>query len=680
VRSEPDGRAPGRRWGAFVPERWAWLRVLGSPSSFLLLLAVVVTAFAKLRVISAVEGVVAWPLWWSVSVAPDAALCAALAALFARGERRVPWLMAATIPLAALVAAIAVINGGYLGITGEQLTWQTFALGLARFGDVSGIVGEEAARLGWRAPVGALVLLGIPAASLWLLRRSGRSIHPVAAPGRAHAALLCAAVAALVALAAPRSHVFAVDQLRSSAVLHTYWGWVTHDPDERPDQEWFEGYDPAELVEPRAIDALAAARSPNVVLLVMESTGRDSTSLTGARGLARTPNLQALAAGGLEMTGARAVVPHTTKSLFTVLCGRLPLMQLALLETTSAIQLQCLPSILRAAGWRTAFFQSSLGVFEDRPRLVRKLGFAWFAAWEDIGGEPLGYLASDDQSLAGALAAWLDRSAASSAGPGPRPFFATLLTSATHHPYRLSAAAAARARAAGSPTETDSDRHARLIEEEDRLLGSVRKVLRQRGLDGRTVIVAIGDHGEGFGDKGIRQHDNDFFEEGLHVPWVMAGPGVRHAVVGGEASLVDVTPTILDLLGVSLAPAAARATPGRSLLGGAPREPRLLVFSCWYDERCRGFVEAGRKVVFVPEADRGFWFDLAADPDERDPRRLTAELTARLGQAHHLIDAHRTPAWPEKRDVMTDYPPWSCPADQPCRHPKSPPKGLFTAP
>ncbi len=666
---------PGRgawSWRLLVPDRWAWPRLLASPSSYLLLLAFALTAAAKLRVLRDIEGVTAWPLWWVAAAAPDAALCAGLAALFARGERRVPRLLAATVPLSALVAVIAVINAAYLGITGDQLTWQTLSLGLDRWGDVTGIVGEEAARLGWRIGLGAAVLVGLPVAALWGLRRAGRSIHPVAVPGRAHAALVCAALAIAVTLAAPTSRVYAVDQLGANAVLRTYWGWLTHDPTERSANVWFDGYRPVEIVTPEAIAALGARESRNVVLLVMESTGREVTGLT-AGAPARTPNLVELAAEGFQATRTRAAVPHTTKSLFSILCGRLPLMQAALIETTAALQVQCLPAVLRTAGWRTAFMQSSLGVFEDRPRLASMLGFESFAAWEDIDGEPLGYLASDDLSLAGALAAWLDRA------PDPhRPFFATLLTSATHHPYRLSAAAAARAAAAGAPADSARDRHARLVEEEDRLLGMVRDILRQRGLDRRTIVIAVGDHGEGFGEKGIRQHDNNFFDEGLHVPWVMAGPGVPRLRVDEPTSLIDVTPTLLQLLGVELAPDAA-AIPGRSLLGGAPKS-RLLVFSCWYDERCRGFVQDNRKVVFIPEVNRAFWFDLTADPAESNPLPLTSELRARLAETHIIVDSHRTPDWPLERAAVPDHAPWQCPAGEACRHPRSPKDGLFRAP
>ena len=254
-----------------------------------------------------------------------------------------------------------------------------------------------------------------------------------------------------------------------------------------------------------------------------------------------------------------------------------------------------------------------------------------------------------------------------------------MLTSAPHHPYRLSKAAAARAQAARSPAGTAEERHARLVEEEDRLLGEVRALLRQRGLDRSTIVVAVGDHGEGFGEKGIRQHDNNFFEEGLHVPWVMAGPGVKNGLIHDSSSLVDVAPTILDLLGVPLTPLAARAVPGRSLLA-EPAARRLLVFYCWYDARCRGFVEDGRKVVLVPESKVAFWFDLVADPDERDPKPLTQEMRERLREANHLVDSHRTPDLPAEREPMLDYAPWVCPPGEPCVHPKSPPGGMFGAP
>src|SRR6185436_10270471 len=97
-----------------------------------------------------------------------------------------------------------------------------------------------------------------------------------------------------------------------------------------------------------------------------------------------------------------------------------------------------------------------------------------------------------------------------------RPFFLPVLTSATHHPYRLPKTLTAP----GTPPQ----RYARLVEAEDALLGDILKALDDNKLTGSTIVVALGDHGEGFGDRGVRQHDNNYFEEGLHVPFVIAGP------------------------------------------------------------------------------------------------------------------------------------------------------------
>jgi arylsulfatase A-like enzyme len=403
----------------------------------------------------------------------------------------------------------------------------------------------------------------------------------------------------------------------------------------------------------------------NVVVIVLESTRWDVTSLAG--GTARTPALAALAARGTEVAETRAVVPHTTKSLWTILCARFPLMQVALHEISPATSAQCLPHVLAAAGYRTAFLQSSLGAFEDRPRLVANLGFERFLAWEEIQGEPLGYLASDDESLAAPFAAFLD------AGPGP--FLAVLLTSATHHPYRLSRAAEARAAAAGSPRGSPFERYLRLVEAEDALIEDAVAALDARGLLERTLVVALGDHGEGFGDRGVKQHDTNFFDEGLRVPWVMAGPGVPIGRVVGAASLLDVTPTILDALDVALDDEVAPSLPGASLLAARPpRGPRP--FGCWFDDKCRGYVEGSIKVVFSPGSQQAFAFDLDVDRDERRARPLDARERDTLDRINQLIERHQTGA-PVDLVPLERFPGWACPEGGHCRHPASPPGGMF---
>src|SRR5262249_12283505 len=64
--------------------------------------------------------------------------------------------------------------------------------------------------------------------------------------------------------------------------------------------------------------------------------------------------------------------------------------------------------------------------------------------------------------------------------------------------------------------------------------------------------VLLADHGEHFFEKGMRgSHGGDHYENVLRVPLAIWGPGVRPQRIDSRVSLADVTPTVLDLLGVT---------------------------------------------------------------------------------------------------------------------------------
>jgi arylsulfatase A-like enzyme len=618
-------------WRRLLPPRWSWVRLLASPSSATLLGCLILTAAVKVVILSGLEVGDSWlQLPWVLSL--DAAVYLGLAAMFAVGEGRVPWIALATIPLSLLLATAAMINAAYLSVAGQQISWNVVSVGLERFDDFWSIAGEHVRHAGFGV-VGAVpalvVAVMVPARVLvkrrggpWSLDRHGRQ--------RAHAAVFIAALAAIVRLAIPTPDPLPIRYLGGNAPVATYIGFLT---EEDPDEVFFTGYRPPQLAAPEEVARLAAGTRPNVLLLVLESTRWDFTSLAGDGAPAATPQLAALAAAGAVAPTTRAVVPHTTKSLFSMLCGRLPLMQQALFELSPALEVECLPAVLLAAGYRTGFFQSAHGSFETRARLVANMGFEHFQAWEDIGGEPLGYLASDDESLGPAFASWLEADAT-------EPFFATLLTSAPHHPYRLPAPVRERVRQSGAPQGSDRERYARLVEAEDHLLGAVLATLEERGLRERTIVVVAGDHGEGFGDKGVRQHDNNFYEEGLRVPLVFAGPGVPRGRIEGNVSLVDLAPSILHLLG-GRAHDDGGVVRGVNVFAGVSETPRW--FTCWYDLHCQGFVLGEHKVVHLPQLGETFLFDLGADPDETRARRADLDQMATVGQMRLLMRSLRIP-------------------------------------
>ncbi len=77
-----------------------------------------------------------------------------------------------------------------------------------------------------------------------------------------------------------------------------------------------------------------------------------------------------------------------------------------------------------------------------------------------------------------------------------------------------------------------------------------------------TMVIVTADHGDEFGEHGRFGH-NTVYDELLHVPLIMAGPGIEGGVViKNQVSLIDLAPTITDLVGIE----NPRSFQGESLL------------------------------------------------------------------------------------------------------------------
>jgi choline-sulfatase len=69
-----------------------------------------------------------------------------------------------------------------------------------------------------------------------------------------------------------------------------------------------------------------------------------------------------------------------------------------------------------------------------------------------------------------------------------------------------------------------------------------------------TAIILTSDHGEAFEEHGMSFHGVDLWEPLVRVPLVVYVPGARPHRVKEKRSLVDLVPTVLDLLGVPQPP------------------------------------------------------------------------------------------------------------------------------
>ena len=172
----------------------------------------------------------------------------------------------------------------------------------------------------------------------------------------------------------------------------------------------------------------------------------------------------------------------------------------------------------------------------------------------------------------------------------------------------------------------------------DRLVGRLLDAIEDLGIAESTVLVVLSDHGETlFEREWTMDHGTRPYDEQARVPLILHLPGDRSAGVRvpDQVSLVDVLPTVADLIGLS----PPEGVQGRSLLPLADNpdadRPVLPAFTTARPEpqrvphihaplSSRGLVCAlrlpGLKLVEFPMS-RDRWhaelFDLASDPGEQ---------------------------------------------------------------
>jgi arylsulfatase A-like enzyme len=167
----------------------------------------------------------------------------------------------------------------------------------------------------------------------------------------------------------------------------------------------------------------------------------------------------------------------------------------------------------------------------------------------------------------------------------------------------------------------------------DAALGEVLATLSRFGLDDSTVVIVVADHGEEFQEHGRLKHGSHLYEETIHVPLVVAGPGIVPGRRGDLAQSIDLFPTVAALLGVTPPP----GLPGHDLLSSATERP---VFSETHhgiapgggDMHLLSVRTPGWKLIHTPALARFELYDLARDPGEHDDRFGT------VPEGEHLVE------------------------------------------
>jgi len=87
----------------------------------------------------------------------------------------------------------------------------------------------------------------------------------------------------------------------------------------------------------------------------------------------------------------------------------------------------------------------------------------------------------------------------------------------------------------------------------DDYLGSLLEEIRNDGLMENTIIVILSEHGEELGDRGMFHH-GDIYDNGIHTFLAIYDPAIKRSGINIQTQVqgIDVMPTILDILGISV--------------------------------------------------------------------------------------------------------------------------------
>jgi glucan phosphoethanolaminetransferase (alkaline phosphatase superfamily) len=219
------------------------------------------------------------------------------------------------------------------------------------------------------------------------------------------------------------------------------------------------------------------------------------------------------------------------------------------------------------------------------------------------------------------------------------PFFAVAHYGNTHVPYIVDDADApfqpAFASKAADDNEAYRNYYKNAVHRQDKTIAELVDHVRGLALSERTVIFYTADHGEQFREHGQMGHTGSLFDVEIHVPaWIDAPPETltsteRQAIVSHEKDFTfhtDVTPTLLDLMGLLDEPQLASYTDamvGSSLLRKPLKQVTLEMSNCSGVWGCAfenwGVMRGPLKVISREWDNAWLCYDVTADPAELSP-------------------------------------------------------------
>jgi len=370
----------------------------------------------------------------------------------------------------------------------------------------------------------------------------------------------------------------------------------------------FRAKSPGQKVE--RLWARLGVEKPNVILITLDTTRADHLACYGYQGI-KTPSLDALASRGVVFEQCATTTPFTLPAHCSIMTGTYPTYHGVRINGNTALSDRHLTmaKVFSGHGYRCGAF---IAAFVLDGRWGLKQGFEHYDDYFDLAKYKrldLGFVQRPGNVVMDAALAWLE----SQKG---KPFFAWVHLYDPHAPYEPPEPFYSEYKARGPAGLYDGE-----IAFADKQVGRVISWLQANGLDKKTIVLVVGDHGEGLGQHGESSHGYFIYDSTLHVPFLVVTPfeEFRGLRVKSQVRTVDLFPTLLDLAMVK----EAAPIQGRSLLT-AMLQPGRAQDSPAYSESMGPNIQYGwgelhslrsTRYKFI-EAPRPELYDLSQDPGE----------------------------------------------------------------
>ena len=315
------------------------------------------------------------------------------------------------------------------------------------------------------------------------------------------------------------------------------------------------------VVSPLTVES--ASQPPSIVVITVDALRADRL---GCYGYAKptSPNIDRLVSRGVRFERAWTPEPLTGPAMCSMVTGLEPHVHAA---TRNGLRMQpglnSLPKMLADEGWKTAAFvgtwtlKNNLTLLGEHfetygERLERRRWFGILnseATCEDVTDDALDWLGEERKR-----------------GP-QKPFFLWVHYIEPHAPYRFHGEHADRL-GINDDKLTKKDRYDTEIAAVDESIGRLLSGVRQAVDDRDLLIVFTADHGESLGEHNYWGHGRYLYEPSLRIPLAVVWEGViPPGVIHSQATLLDLMPTLLDLVGLEI-PADLPGTSWAEGLGG----------------------------------------------------------------------------------------------------------------